>query len=253
MRVHAALQLIAFETGRLAEGDLDDPYAFWISAVAPNGLDAPYDPASDAEIPEELVRHLSHWREWQGYAATRGRPMANYRDVIEFLLELGIIERLEDLDGVRWRVCDDVPFAEDVLPLTVERQQSISELRWRESFREVAQAIVGWLREKRITGIEHAEVSTSIRALAEDLKLDPEDARHGLTVVVTEGGGDITASCDPERVEEADPLSLKIDWELFEIGRTTYGIASTQTTTPMDRRQILAARRPPQQFQHQQG
>lgn len=232
-RVYVAIQLIALESGRLPEGDLDDPSSFWVTVVATDGLDAPYNPASDVETPQELERCLNHWQEWQGYAAGRGRSMSSYRDVIEFLMELGIIERLEGAGEVRWRVSEELPYAEDVLPLTAERIQELLELRWRESFREAARAIVGWLGEKRVAGATHGEVITSIRSLAEELKLDPEDARHGLTVVVT-GEGDITASCDPERAEETDAFVIKIDWKLFEIGRTPYRIASFEDAPPQE-------------------
>jgi hypothetical protein len=77
-------------------GDLDEEGAeFWISQVAPHGLDEPYKPSDEQEWTDELPNEEALWEEWQGYAANRDRRLTSCRDLIEFMVELGLID--EDL------------------------------------------------------------------------------------------------------------------------------------------------------------
>ena len=75
--------------GAPPRGDLDDQdTAFWVSQVAPRGLDEPYDPADEEGWVEDLDDEKALWEEWLGYAEERGRPLTSCRDVIEFMVEL---------------------------------------------------------------------------------------------------------------------------------------------------------------------
>ena len=207
--------------GAPPRGDLDDQdTAFWVSQVAPRGLDEPYDPADEEGWVEDLDDEKALWEEWLGYAEERGRPLTSCRDVIEFMVELELLERVEAEDGI-WRVVSPLRHVEDVLPLSSERQAIESQIRWREGFREASQTITDWLREKRPPVQAKSEIETSIEAIAKEVGLDPEDARHGLAILLNE---DVRCSVDPETARSDELLRLRIDWELFEEWRTVYSI-----------------------------
>lgn len=223
-RVYRNTWFLHFETGSPMLGDLDDPEAArWIEALAPTGLDEPYDPARDPWL-EELSREgqEERWQELQRYARERGLPMTTSRHVIEFMLELGLIERREIEDGVAWVIVSPLPNVEDVLNLSPERLETEAMVRWRASFADIAQGIAAWIGKLRTPGAKSHEFTTSIQAVAEALHLDPEDARHGLAVLLNE---DIRCDADPETAALDAPLRLTIDWKLFEDFRTVYRAA----------------------------
>jgi hypothetical protein len=208
------------------EGELDDLDAsWWVNIVALTGLDAPYDPTRDptvgevdkAEIRDEVVR----WEEWQLYAKERGQPMTTCRHVIEFMLALELIERRETGMGVIWMIVSPLPNVEEVLNLTPERLEQEAITRWRISFGGIADSIVDWMAGLSPRGAEIYEFTTSIQALAEQMHLDPEDARHGLTVLLDE---DVTCDVDPEIAAADAPLRIRVDWKLLEEIRAIYRI-----------------------------
>lgn len=205
--------------GEAPRGDLSDAeFPAWFGFVAPNGVDAPCDPVSGEGDRDE---ELQCWKEWQGYAMARGRPMTTFRHVFESMVELGLIERREDQMGVSWVAVSLVPYVDEVLPLTAESRERVANMRWRLSFSEVGNAILDWIRTLRVPSAANLEIAISIEALAAELNLDPEDARHGLAVLIDE---DIQCDVDPESAKIDAPLKLVIDWKLFEEWRTIYGL-----------------------------
>jgi hypothetical protein len=224
LRAYMGIWLLAQE-GEPPRGDLDDERtAFWVSQVAPRGLDEPYDPSGEKEWTDDLKNEEALWEEWQGYAESRDRPLTTCRDVIEFMVELELIERVEEGAGdVTWRVASHLPHVEDVLPLSAERREIESRIRWRESFREASQAITTWLAQQRPLTAARSEIQTSIQAIATELGLDPEDVRHGLAILLNE---DIQCDVDPETAASDQLLRIRIDWKLFEEWRTVYRLRS---------------------------
>lgn len=218
-RVYTVIWFLTFETGEAPWGDLDDADAAWLRIVAPDGVDAPYDAATEEGDPDDIEEYEKRWEEWKGYAAARGRPMATFRDIIEFMLELELIKRHEGAMGVTWELPEQLPYAEDVVPLSQERLEHEAELRWRATFREAAHTITTWLTQKRAPGAAHGEVETSLNTIAAELELDINDARHGLATLIDE---DIRCDSDLETAAADATLRLTIDWNLFEEWRTVY-------------------------------
>lgn len=222
LRAYMGIWLLTQE-GEPPRGDLDDERTeFWVSQVAPRGLDRQYDPSDEKDWTGDLENEEALWREWQGYAENRDRPLTSCRDVIEFMVELGLIEKVgEGAGDVRWSVVNPLPNVEDVLPLSAERREIESRIRWREGFREASRAITSWFAQQRPPAVPKSEIKTSIQAIAKDLGLDPEDARHGLAILLEE---DIRCDVDPETARSDEPLRIRIDWQLFEEWRTVYRI-----------------------------
>ena len=221
-RIYMTFFLVLADQGFPLPGDLDDPDANeWVRLLAPGGLDQPYDPSADP-YPEDGASNLdepARWEEWQSYAKARGLPMATYRHIFEFMLELGLIERREDADGVFWLNGSSLPQVDEVLQLPPDRQARLAERRWRERFYEQKHQITDWMRGLRTPDAERLEFQISIQALAERVGLDPEDARHALALLVDE---DIECDVDPETTAMDAPLRITIDWQLFEELRTLY-------------------------------
>jgi len=208
------------QMGSPPSGDLDDPEAAaWVEALAPQGLDEQYDPTAEEGDQDEIEEQLTRWEEWQGYAKARGFPMSTCRDVIEFMLELRLIERRDDGLGVSWTIVSPLPNVDDVLPLSPRRRELESLMRWRASFHEAEQAIANWIRQFKVPNAKSSEIEISVQTLANELSLNPEDARHGLAVLLAD---DIRCDLDPETVAVDAPLRLTVDWQLFEDWRTVY-------------------------------
>jgi hypothetical protein len=208
------------ETGSPPTGDLDDlDTAMWVNAVAPRGLDEPYDPTAEEGDQDEIGEQVKRWQEWQGYAKARGFPMTTYRHVIEFMIELRLIERRDDGIHVSWTIVSPLPNVDEILPLTPERRKQVALIRWRAQFSEIAETISSWLGQFKRPDAESLELETSIGALANELRLDPEDARHGLAVLLDE---DIRCDPDPETAAIDEALRIAVDWKLFEEWRTQY-------------------------------
>lgn len=201
-------------------GELDDPDNLWVGVVAPNGLDEPCDPTPRECDQDRVEAELKLWEEWQTYAMARDRPMTTCRHIVEFLIELNVIERREDESGVSWTVVSPLPNVEEVLPLPPERREHESKIRWQESFAQASRTITDWIDQHRVPGADMAEIEISLQNLADQAGLDPEDARHGLAILLDE---DIRCDRDPETVAIELPLRIAIDWKLFEEWRTVYG------------------------------
>lgn len=224
IRVYMTIWFLHSRMGSPPGGDLDDPdAAAWVGIVAPNGLDEPYDPTSEEGDRDEIDKELKLWEEWQTYAKARGCPMTTCRHVIEFMVELRLIERRDDGSRVSWIIVSPLPNVDEILPLPPERREYESLMRWREGFEQAAETITDWIRQFRVPGAKGIEIEISIQALADELSLDPEDARHGLTVLLNE---DIRCDRDPEIAAIDLPLRITVDWELFEVLRTVYRAAS---------------------------
>jgi Family of unknown function (DUF6042) len=207
------------ETGSPPAGDLDNADAPWVDIVAPDGLDQPYDPTTEEGDQAEIDEQVKRWGEWQGYAKVRGLPMTTYRHVIEFMVELRLIERREDGMDISWTIVSPLPNVDEILPLPPERREYESLMRWRARFSAVSEAICSWIGQLKLPDAESLEIATSIQALAEELSLDPEDARHGLAVLLDD---DIRCDPNPETAAIDTPLQIAVDWKLFEDFRTPY-------------------------------
>lgn len=223
-RIYMTFFLAHVDQGFPAPGDLDDPEAAeWVGVLAPGGLDQAYRPGADPYSEDTAFDdEPQRWEEWQDYARARGLPMETYRHIFEFMLELGLIERREDAGGVIWLNASPLQQVDEVLPLPPERQALLAENRWRERFREQGQQIIDWMRQPRTPEAESFEFEVSIKALAEQLGLDPEDTRHALALLP---GEDIQCDVDPETAPIDAPLRITIDWPLFEELRTLYTAA----------------------------
>ncbi|HEX5375969.1 MAG TPA: DUF6042 family protein [Solirubrobacterales bacterium] len=182
------------------------------------GLDAPYDPQQEEEDQGEDSTWGTRWEHWCGFAAERGRPMVTCRHVIEFMAEIGMLERRVDGDTIYWSPPSQVPLVEDVLPLSGERREEEARLRWRDAFQEANNAITRWLVEQRTEEELVLEVETSISDLAVELDLDLENARHGLACAVTEAS-DMWATPDPETALLTASIRITVDWQRFDAER----------------------------------
>ncbi|HYQ78438.1 MAG TPA: DUF6042 family protein [Solirubrobacterales bacterium] len=223
LRAYMGILLLARE-GAPPLGDLEeDGAAFWVAQVAPRGLDEPYEPSDEAGWTEDLENEMALWEEWQGYAANLARPLTNCRDLIEFMIDLGLIE--EGTGEEAWRTVSPLPLVEDVLPISDERREVESQIRWRLNFMPAERAITAWIAKNNPGGVAESEIRTSLKAIAADLGLDIEDARHGLAVLLDE---DVRCDVDPETAADPEPLRLHIDWQLFEDLRTLYRAAPPQ-------------------------
>jgi hypothetical protein len=191
----------------------------WVNAVAPGGLDAPYDPTAEEGDRAEIDDQVKRWEEWQGYAKARGFPMTTYRHVIEFMVELRLIDRREEGTCVSWTIVSPLPDVEEVLPLTPERRQHEALVRWREQFSEISEVIDSWIGQFQLPSAESLVIETSIQDLAAELGLDPEDARHGLAVLLDD---DIRCDPDPETAIADATLKITVNWKLFEEWRMPY-------------------------------
>lgn len=244
-RVYMILWFLHYETGSPPAGDLDDPEApAWVDIVAPDGLEEPYDPMVEEAEPDERderEEELKRWEEWQGYARARGHPMTTYRHVIEFMLELGLIERRDDGGRVSWMIVSPLPEVDQVLALPPARQEEVSLMRWNQRFGEVAQTITDWIAQRRVPGAKSLEIGLSIQALAEQLSLDPEDVRHGLAILIDE---DIRCDVDPETAAIDAPLRITVDWQLFEDWRTLYQVAPREEDLGDERPRLDSNQRP---------
>jgi hypothetical protein len=216
LRAYVAIRLLTQE-GAPPFGGLDDEgAAFWVSQVAPRGLDEPYDPAEEKGWTDAPENEEALWKEWRDYAEIHGRPLESCRDLLEFMVELGLIDGGDD--GT-WVAVSPLPHVEDVLPLAIERKEIESQIRWRQSFAAAGNAITAWLTEKKTPGVAESEIETSLQAIAANTGLDLEDARHGLALLLAE---DIRCNVDPETAARDQLLGLRIDWRLFEEWRTVY-------------------------------
>ena len=202
-------------------GSLDeDGAAFWVSQVAPHGLDEPYKPADEREWTDDLPNEQALWGEWQGYAATRDRQLTSCRDIIEFMVELGLIE--QGTGDEAWRTVSPLQHVEDVLPLNAERKAIESQVRWRQSFAAASDEIDAWIAQQRPPTATESEIETSLQAIASAVGLDLEDARHGLAICLDE---DVRCDVDPETAASDEVIRLHIDWMLFGDWRTAYRAA----------------------------
>lgn len=207
-------------------GDLDDLGPQALRADKYEGLDTPLGEAAitEGEDDEDSTWRMK-WTEWQGYATALGRPMETYRHVIEFMAEIGLLERHTEDGAVWWRPTTPCPLAEDALPLSDEEKRVQSRLRWQDAFRHAESRILNWLVDQRGDALD-LRVETSLARLAESLDLDLDDTRHGLACVV-EGAVDISANPEPESVGVDDLLLIVVDWQRFDEDRI-----SIQLVTP---------------------
>lgn len=212
-------------------GELDDDgTAAWVSMVAPRGLDEPYDPAEEEGWTDDVGAEKVLWEEWQGYAADRSRRLRSCRDIIEFMVELDVIEKLDD--GI-WRIVTPLSNVEDVLPLSPERREREAQIRWRLSFRKATTEITSWLAEQWVSGEEQSEIAISIEAMAAETGLDPEDTRHGLALLLDD---DIRCDADPETAGSDQLLRITVNWSHFEEGQTVYRASPPEGDEGVDRR-----------------
>ena len=143
--------------------------------------------------------------------------METYRHVIEFMAEVGLLERRVENGAVWWGPTTPCPLAEDALPLSDVEKRIQSRLRWQDAFRQAEGRILNWLVDQRDNDLE-LKVTIALKDLAEALDLDLDDTRHGVASAV-EGAADISAIPDPESVGVDDPLVIVVDWQRFDEDR----------------------------------
>lgn len=198
-------------------GDLDDLGAEALDAAAFGGLDAPYEPGahgdSDLELGEEPMWAL-RWKEFGDQAAKRGLPMRTPRDSIEFMREIGLIERVERDGEMYWQVVVPVPLAEDLLDLDDDAREMEAELRWQKAFQHAEDRVTNWLVDQR-TDAPTTELTITLTEIAGRLDLDVDETRHGLANAMAPTG-DITAMPNPEGAEPDEPLRIVANWERFD-------------------------------------
>jgi hypothetical protein len=78
--------------------------------LPPDGLNAVYEPAEDTCVHEPEVC-VALWDQWKKHAEDRGRPMRTYGDMIDFMAELGILERVRE----SWQLAPRLPDPKTVL------------------------------------------------------------------------------------------------------------------------------------------
>ncbi|HEY0392567.1 MAG TPA: DUF6042 family protein [Solirubrobacterales bacterium] len=195
-------------------GDLDD---LALGAEKLGGLDVPLDRSAIVEgEDDESAEWEERWSLWQRCAAEHDLRLETYRDVFEFMAAVGLVERHVEDGTVWWRPAMPAPLAEDVLPLSDEERQAQTRLRWQNTFGPAEHRIISWLVDQRADG-DRLQLETSIRALADTLDLDLDDARHGLACAID--SPDISAALDPEKADADQPLTISVDWQVFDSER----------------------------------
>jgi hypothetical protein len=210
-------------------GDLDDLGAEAFDVATYGGFDAVYDPAKHGDAvleDDEEPLWTSRWSEFGEQAAKRGLPMRTARDLIEFMREVGLVERLE-LDGeISWRPVVPVPLAEDILELDVETRDREAKIRWEEAFQRANNRVTSWLVDQR-TDAATTDLTVTLTELAGQVELDVEELRHGLAAAMNEAG-DIAVTPHPEQAEPDQPLHIVVDWELFDTKRIAIRLADPE-------------------------
>jgi hypothetical protein len=194
-------------------GDLDE---LPLGADKYGGFDAPLDRSAITEDDDD-DQWTERWQLWQRCASERGHRLKTYRDVIEFMAVIGLVERHVEDGTVWWRPAHPAPLAEDVLPLTDEEREIQARLRWQSAFAQAETKIISWLVEQRAEEAHDLRLETSMRALADTLELDLDDARHGLAGAVD--SPDISAVPSPEAANADEPLAISVDWQQFDVNR----------------------------------
>lgn len=197
-------------------------FGFEVSGFEVHGnLDTVYDPTAGRD-PEEHYIWIPRWQEWQGYAAKHGRAMSTYRDIIEFMADLGVLERRDGNDASPWATPRLLPLVEDVFTLTPQQRMEESEHRWRAALSDAHEAIIRWLYNRRADE-PFLRVEVSIAWLARELDIDAEDVRHALGMIAREAT-DIEVDRDPERVDLDDRFKITVDWRCFDSERVIFPV-----------------------------
>jgi hypothetical protein len=206
--------------GEAVAGDLDELGAEVLDVAALGGLDAVYDPAAhgDADIePDEDPAWAIRWEEFGAQAARRGLPMRTPRDAIEFMREIGLVERVEHDGEIYWRAVVPVPLAEDLLDLDEQTRGQEAKLRWQRAFQHAEHRVTNWLVDQR-TDAPTTELTIRLAEISIRLDLDLEETRQGLAVAM-DAAGDISARPHPETAAPGDPIQISVDWDRFDAGR----------------------------------
>jgi Family of unknown function (DUF6042) len=176
-------------------------------------LDTVYDPTVGRDLNEHYI-WIPRWQEWQKYASKRVHAMTSYRDIVEFMADIGVLERQQGNTVSPWVTPRLLPLVEDVFELTREERTFESERRWDASFSETYSAIIRWLCDQRTDG-QFLRVQVSIASLASELDLEAEDIRHALGRSANTAG-DIGFGRDPERVDLDEMFKITVDWRCFD-------------------------------------
>jgi hypothetical protein len=198
-------------------GDLDELGAEALDVAVFGGLDTPYEPAAhgDSELePGEEPMWARRWKEFGDRAVKRGLPMRTPRDSIEFMREIGLVDRVERDGEIYWRAVVPVPLAEDLLALDDAAREEERKLRWQKAFQHAENRVTSWLVDQR-TDAPTMGLTITLTEIAGRLELDVDEARHGLANAMLQAG-DITAIPNPEVAEPDAPLRIVVDWERFD-------------------------------------
>jgi hypothetical protein len=201
-------------------GDLDELVA---RGLLDRDLDVPFQPHRRTELIDDDVLWARRWRTFKAYADRHGLPMCTPRDAIHYLHAIGLLERVDDAGGggqVFWRCVAPVPLAEDLIELCDEDRRREARLRWLHAFEEAENAITSWILGRR-TGAPVFTLQVSLAALAAELDLDEEEARHGLANALSDAT-DFTCTPHPELANAAEILTLVVDWPKFAMYRTMF-------------------------------
>jgi hypothetical protein len=142
------------------------------------------------------------------------------------MCRLGLLHRLGDIEAAatRWQVARPLPLPEERIPLSDAERDDEDRMRWQGLHYRHAQQLIG-----RFVAHDLDTMTTSLTQLARLLKVDINDAREAVLVLLGECG-DFSADHDIERIEPHQVFNLTVDWERFNQERI--GIARSPPDEP---------------------
>ncbi|MDX6453835.1 MAG: hypothetical protein QOH16_3884 [Gaiellaceae bacterium] len=165
----------------------------------------------------EAVELLSDSREQlTAYAAHYDMRVPTFAELVELMLRIGVLQRVEEDGEVWWRPADPLPLPAERLPLTSEEAASEDATRWQRVHFENAQAVIRLFWKEELDILE-----TSLAGLAVRLDIDDLSAREAVLVLLSEG--DFSTAADIERIPTSEVFVLKVDWDAF--GENRIGVS----------------------------
>jgi hypothetical protein len=126
------------------------------------------------------------------------------RDLIELMRRFGLIRRIEVAGRILWRPVSPLPLPDERLPMLPIEKRDEDLIRWHGLHEKNAHKIIARFVEENLSTLR-----TTLRALANDLRLDPESVRHATDVLVSEGA--FNADVDLERASIDREFDLAFD------------------------------------------
>jgi Family of unknown function (DUF6042) len=191
-------------------GGLDAPV--WLSEE-----DEEHERPDDLEQRELLVRSKDRLR--RAAAAADMPEVVTNRDLLELMRRLGLVSRLEEEGGIRWRPVSPLPLPDERIHMLPEEESEEDAIRWRALHASNSYRVIAKFKDEELTTLQ-----TSIADLAADLGLDTESTRYAVEVLLQ--NGDFTATADPARVTAEEQFSITVDWERFAESRIAIRFAA---------------------------